>query len=91
MNFLKFLIWEKHTYEDVIGYVMKKSTGRIFSRFGEKTVVTFDVEIYFSNNQYASFSTKDQNNRKVAYIKQLFEEHHCHRNGRIKHKSRLHK
>jgi hypothetical protein len=87
----KFLIWKKHTYEDVIGYVMKKSSGRVVRRFGQSTVVTFDVEIYFSNNQYASFSTKDQNNRKVAYIKQLLEEHHCHRNGRIKHKSRLHK
>ena len=87
----KFLIWKKHTYEDVIGYVMKKSSGPVAGRFGPRTVVTFDVEIYFSDNQYASFSTKDQNNRKVTYIKQLLEEHHCHRNGRIKYKSRLHK
>ena len=70
---------------------MKKSSGPVAGRFGPRTVVTFDVEIYFSNNQYASFSTKDQNNRKVAYIKQLLEEHHCHRNGRIKYKSRLHR
>ena len=87
----KFLIWKKHNYDDVIGYVMKKSSGRVVHRFGQHTVVTFDVEIYFSNNQYTSFSTKDQNNRKVAHIKQLLEEHHCHRNGRIKRKSRLHK
>ena len=87
----KFLVWKKYSYDDVIGYIMKKSSGRVVRRFGQSTVVTFDVEIYFSNNQYASFSTKDQNNRKVAYIKQLLEEHHCHRNGRIKHKSRLHK
>ena len=87
----KFLVWKKHSYDDVIGYVMKKSTGRVVRRFGQSTVVTFDVEIYFSDNQYASFSTKDQNDRKVAHIKQLLEEHHCHRNGRIKRKSRLHK
>ena len=70
---------------------MKKSSGRVVRKFGQSTVVTFDVEIYFSDNQHASFSTKDQNNRKVAHIKKLLEEHHCHRNGRIKHKSRLHK
>ena len=87
----KFLVWKKYSYDDVIGYIMKKSSGRVVRRFGQSNVVTFDVEIYFSNNQYASFSTKDQNGRKVAYIKQLLEEHHCHRNGRIKHKSRLHK
>ena len=87
----KFLIWKKHTYDDVIGYVMKKSSGRVVRKFGQSTVVTFDVEIYFSDNQHASFSTKDQNSRKVAHIKKLLEEHHCHRNGRIKHKSRLHK
>ena len=87
----KFLIWKRHTYDDVIGYVMKKSSGRVVRKFGQSTVVAFDVEIYFSDNQYASFSTKDQNNRKVAHIKKLLEEHHCHRNGRIKRKSRLHK
>jgi len=85
----KFLVWKKYSYDDVIGYVMKKSTGRVVRRSGQSTVVTFDVEIYFNDNQYASFSTKDQNNRKVAHIKQLLEEHHCHRNGKIKHKSRL--
>ena len=87
----KFLTWKKHTYDDVIGYVMKKSSGRVVRRFGQSTVVTYDVEIYFSDKQYASFSTKDQNNRKVVHIKQLLEEHNCHRNGRINHKSRLHK
>ena len=87
----KFLIWKKYNYADVIGYVMKKSSGCVASRLGPHTVVTFDVEIYFSDNQYSYFSTKDQNNRKVAHIKQLLEEHHCHRNGRIKRKVRLHK
>ena len=86
----KFLVLKKYSYDDVIGYVMKKSAGRVVGKFGQRTVVTFDVEIYFSDNQYASFSTKDQNNRKVVHIKQLLEEHHCHRNGRIKKKSRLH-
>lgn len=87
----KFLVWKRHTYDEVIGYVMKNTSGRVVRRFGQYHVVTFDVEIYFTNNQYASFSTKDQFNKKVVHIKQLLEEHHCHRNGRIKHKSRLHK
>ena len=87
----QFLVWKKHTYDDVIGYVMKKSSGLVTTRFGQHTVVTFDVEIYFNDNQYASFSTKDQSNRKVAYIKQLLEEHHCHRNGRIKREFRTYK
>ena len=87
----QFLVWKKHTYDDVIGYVMKKSSDLVTTRFGQHTVVTFDVEIYFNDNQYASFSTKDQSNRKVAYIKQLLEEHHCHRNGRIKREFRTYK
>ena len=85
----KFLIWKRHGYDEVIGYVMKKSSEIIYTRGGPTTVVTFDVEIYFRDNQYAAFSTKDQNNRKVTHIKQLLEEHHCHRNGRPKRKSRF--
>ena len=85
----KFLVWKKYSYDDVIGYVIKKSAGRVLGRFGQRTVVTLDVEIYFRDNQYADFSTKDQNNKKIAYIKQLLQDHHCHRNGRIKHKPRL--
>ena len=86
----KFLTWKKYSYDDVIGYVMKKTSGRVLRKYGQAIVVTFDVEIYFNDNQLADFSTKDQNTRKVVYIKQLLEDHHCHRNGRIKHKSRLH-
>ena len=51
----QFLVWKKHTYDDVTGYVMKKSSGLVTTRFGQHTVVTFDVEIYFNDNQYASF------------------------------------
>jgi hypothetical protein len=83
----KFLVWKKYSYDDVIGYVMKKDSGRVVTRFGQEKVVTFDVEIYFNDNQYVDFSTKDQNNRKITYIKRILEEHHCHRNGRLKHKS----
>lgn len=83
----KFLTWKKYSYDDVIGYIMKKSSGLVVTRIGRHNVVTFDVEIYFSDNQYASFSTKDQNDRKVAHVKQLLKEHHCCPNGRIKHKN----
>ena len=87
----KFLLWKKYSYDDVIGYVMKKSSGIVAGRFGQRKAVTFDVEIYFNDNQYSSFSTRDQNNIKVAHIKQLLEEHKCHKNGRIKKKSRFRK
>ncbi len=87
----KFLVWKRYSYDDVVGYVMKKTSGLVVRKFGQHTVVTFDVEIYFIDNQYAFFSTKDQNNRKISHIKQLLEEHHCHRNGRIKRKSHLRK
>lgn len=82
----RFLVWKRHSYDDVIGYVMKKSSGRIRFKSGSRKVVTFDVEIYFNDNQYASFSTKDQSSRKVEYITKLLEEHHCRRNGRKKRK-----
>ena len=80
----RFLVWKRHSYDDVIGYVMKKSSGVIWRRFGSRKVVTFDVEIYFTGDQYASFSTKDRSNRKVEYITKMLEDHHCRRNGRIK-------
>ena len=83
----KFLVWKKHTYDDVIGYVMKKSSGQVSTRLRKHTVVTFDVEIYFNDNQFAFFSTKDPDNTKVVYIKLLLEEHNCPRNGRIKTKT----
>lgn len=83
-RFTRFLVWKRHTYDDVIGYVMKNTSGRFVRRFGHSNAVTFDVEIYFADNQYVFFSTKDRFNKKVAYIKLALEEHHCHRNGRIK-------
>ncbi len=87
----KFLIFKRYAYDDVIGYVMKKSSGVIRTRLGKKRVVTFDVEIYFYDGQYAYFSTKQQSDRKVQNIKRLLEDHHCHRDGRIKRKVRTDK
>ncbi|MBQ8696484.1 MAG: hypothetical protein IJ519_02085 [Clostridia bacterium] len=80
----KFLIFKKYSYDDVIGYVMKKDSGVIYRRGGPRKVITFDVEIYFSDDTLAEFSTKDEHDSKILYIKNLLEEHHCHRNGRIK-------
>lgn len=84
----KFLMWKRYRYDDVVGYVMKKTSGTVYKRFGPRTVVTYDVEIYFNDNQYADFSVKDESSRKVRNIKRLLEEHHCHRNGRIKRKAK---
>ena len=87
----KFFVWKKYSYDDVIGYVMKKKSGTLYRRSGPHKVVAFEVEIYFNDDQYVDFSTKDEVNRKVIHVKRLLEEHQCNRNGRIKHKSRLHK
>lgn len=58
--------------------------GVVHGRWGSKKVITFDVEIYFCDDTLADFSTKDENDSKISYIKNLLEEHRCHRNGRIK-------
>ena len=87
----KALIFKRYAYEDVIGYDMKKSSGIIRTRLGKKKVVTFDVKIYFNNGQCAFFSTKEQTDRKAMNIKQLLEEHHCHKNGRIRRERRIDK
>lgn len=80
----KFLIFKKYSYDDVIGYVMKKVSGVKYGRGGPRKVITFDVEIYFSDDTLAEFSTRDEYDSKISYIKNLLEEHRCHRNGRIK-------
>jgi len=84
----KFLTFKKYSYDDVVGYVMKKDSGVIYRRGGPRKVITFDVEIYFSDDTLAEFSTKDEYDSKIPYIKNLLEEHHCHRNGRIKNSKR---
>ena len=84
----KFLTLEKHSYNNVIGYVMKKTSDVHYSKFGARTVLTYDVEIYLNNNKYISFSTKRDSDRKIKYIIQLLQDHHCHRNGRIPKKYR---
>lgn len=87
----KALVFKRYAYDDVIGYDMKKSSGIIRTRLGKKTVVLFDVEIYFNDGQYAYFSTKERSDTKAQNVKRLLEEHHCHRNGRIKRKTRTDK
>ena len=84
----KFLTFKKHSYDDVIGYVMKKTSGIAYNRFGGHTVQTYAVEIYLNSNKYISFSTSRDSDRKIKYIKQLLQDHHCHRNGRIPKKYR---
>ena len=84
----RFLTLKKYSYDDVIGYVMKKTSGVAYGRFGARTVLTYDVEIYLKDYKYISFCTNRESNRKIKHIKQLLQDHHCHRNGRIPKKYR---
>ena len=87
----KFFIWKKYSYDDVIGYTMQKSSGLIRARFGQHKTVTFDMEIYFNDDQYTLFGVNDSSNGKVQNIHKLLNEHHCRRNGRIRNKSKIFK
>ncbi|MGM9637482.1 MAG: hypothetical protein ACI3YK_05810 [Eubacteriales bacterium] len=77
------LTFRKYSYSDVIGYVMKYSSGTVIRKFGVSKVRTYDTEVYFADQQYAHFSTNKPDAGKVACIKKLLEAHHCPKNGRI--------
>ena len=81
-----FLIFKKYDYEDVIGYVMKNTSGTVHSKYSSHKVISFDVEIYLRDDQFISFSTKNSSDKKILHIKGLLKEHHCRPNGRIKKK-----
>ena len=81
-----FLIFKRYGYEDVIGYVMKNTSGTVHSKYGSRKVVSFEVEIYLRDDQFISFSTKNSSDKKISHIKGLLKEHHCRPNGRIKKK-----
>ena len=84
----KFLTFKKYAYDDVIGYVMKKTSGVIPGKFGMKTVRSYDVEIYLKDYQCISFRAKDESSRKIRHIRKVLQDHHCHKNGRIPKKHR---
>ena len=73
----RYFVLKKYSYSDVMGYTMKKTSGKILTRSGQKTVYTFDVEISFIDGKCVSFSTKDSTQRKIQHIKSLLEEHKC--------------
>lgn len=73
----KYFVWKKYSYSDVSGYSMKKTSGKILGKFGQKTVYTFDVEISFKDGKYVSFCTKDGTERRIQHIKSLLKEHKC--------------
>lgn len=73
----KYFVLKKYSYSNVTGYSMKKTSGKILGKFGQKTVYTFDVEIRFNDGKYVSFCTKDGTERKIQYIKGLLKEHKC--------------
>ena len=81
-----FLTFKKYDYEDVIGYVMKNTSGTARSKYSSRKVISFDVEIYLLDDQFISFSTKNSSDKKISHIKGLLKEHHCRANGKIKKK-----
>lgn len=81
----KYLIFKKYSYDDVIGYSMKKDSCVTRRRWGlTKVTITFDVEIHFCDETLASFSTSNENDKKISYIRKILEEHRCRKSGRIK-------
>ena len=82
MNY--FLIPKRYSYKDVVRYRMQYDSTIHHSRFGPHKIISYEVEIWFSDNKYSSFSTKNQDRRKVRYIKNLLTENHCKQNGKIK-------
>ncbi len=78
----KFLTFKKYSYDDVIGYVMKKTACTDY-HYGPRTIYTYDVEIYLNDYSLISFCTSRESDRKIKYLKQLLQDHHCHRNGRF--------
>ena len=79
-----FLIPKRYSYKDVVRYRMQYDSTIHHSRFGPHKIISYEVEIWFSDNKYSSFSTKNQDRRKVRYIKNLLTENHCKQNGKIK-------
>ena len=90
-RFTKFLFWETLTYEDVIGYVMKKTAYTRGGRFGQDKVLEYEMEVYFRNGAYTDDTAKNKTNSRLLVLKQLLESHHCRRNGRLKEKNRAHR
>ena len=79
-----FLIPKKYSYEDVIRYRMKYSSGIVHLGYGPSKVITYNFEIYFNDGEYSVFCVKRDNDRKVSYIKSILEEKRCKKNGKVK-------
>lgn len=83
-----YVILKRYSYDDIIGYVMKKEATVVRTKFGPKTVHTYDTEIYLNDYAYISFGVSREKSRKIRHIKKLLQDHGCHRNGRIPQKYR---
>jgi len=78
----KLLLFKKYSYQDVIGYVMKKTSGMVRSRFRNRIVLTYDVEIYLNDGKCVSFSTRRENDKKIVFLKDLLIKNNCAKKGR---------
>lgn len=79
----RFLTLKKYSYKDVIRYRMKYNSGILHTRFGPKKVITYDFEIYFSDNHYSEFGVNKHNDRKITCIKKILEDNRCKKNKKI--------
>ena len=78
-----FLTLKKYSYEDVIRYRMKYESGIVHTRLGQRKVITYVFEIYFSDYHYSEFGVDKHNDRRITCIKKILENHRCSQNKRI--------
>lgn len=82
------LMPRRYSYDDVIGFTMKYSSGNVLSRFGRSRVKTYDMELHFADQTRAEFSVKAEDDKKVSYFKEMLVSHHCRRDGRCRKQKR---
>ena len=80
-----FPFLKRYTYDDVVGYVMKKSSGYVRMR----KVFTYDVEIFFNDNKTVFLCFGNESDKKVSYIKKILQDNHCKSNGRPRRRYRI--
>ena len=78
-----FFTLKKYAYEDVIRYRMKYESGVMHTRLGQRKVIDYVFEIYFSDCHYSEFSVDKHNDKRIACIKKILEDHRCRQNKRI--------
>ena len=79
-----FLMLKRYSYQDVIRYSMKYNSEILHTRFGQKKVIVYNFEIYFSDKQCSDFGVNKHNDRKITCIKNILEDNRCKKNEKIR-------